>query len=160
MSAHTPHEELPRPQLLSTMLDTTAPDPSGEATVVQPESLSGSVIYRGRRRLSSFEFWLIGIVLIAYGLFWGGLIATTSLDSDAEVLLLILGAALVISFGVALMDAWLRSRTTLYTIYERRIEIQKGILSRKIATIWLYEIEDVSYSLPFLLRLTNNAEIT
>jgi uncharacterized membrane protein YdbT with pleckstrin-like domain len=48
---------------------------------------------------------------------------------------------------------------TRYRIYERRVDIESGVVKRGINSIWMYEVVDVSYQQPLFLLLTGTAQI-
>jgi tetratricopeptide (TPR) repeat protein len=66
----------------------------------------------------------------------------------------------VIGIGLLILIYLLiRSRTTNYTIYQRRIDYSNGILYRKQHSLWLYEIQDTWITrTPFNL-ITNDATV-
>ena len=58
------------------------------------------------------------------------------------------------------MLAFLRSRASRYTFFERRIDIAEGVLFRRFQSVWLYEIIDVEYSRGPLELLMATGRIT
>ena len=58
------------------------------------------------------------------------------------------------------VDAWLRSRATRYVVWQRRLDLQQGIVFRKEHSVWTYEIENVEFSRGFWLMLMRSGRIT
>lgn len=71
------------------------------------------------------------------------------------------------ALGIALLAAGIllglrplvASRMELYEVYERRIDVARGILSRRHASVWLFEITEVVLREPWRLTATGNAEV-
>ncbi len=100
----------------------------------------------------NFQFYLLGLVLIAGGL------AVVYLQPQASVAGYGLwGLALLIMFW-----KWLVIRTTQLTLTSQRLSVREGVLSRRRHDIELYRVKDTSLEEPLLLRLVSlgNIEIT
>jgi tetratricopeptide (TPR) repeat protein len=69
------------------------------------------------------------------------------------------GYALVAIGLVLILHSFLAARLTTYEVYERRIEVTKGVLNRRRLSAWLYEIADVELRQSPMLTLTRNAEV-
>lgn len=107
-------------------------DKGSIADVLGPNrQMAGPLLYEGRRRARSFS-WLISL---------------TGVTLVAAVIGVLIVPVSIVLFGIlfVLMSAFtmVSSITTTYSVYERRIDFQSGILSRKKRSLWLYEIEDV-----------------
>lgn len=79
-------------------------------------------------------------------------------DSTAGVLAVV-GLVAMAGAVMLIVHALLWAVTTRYRIYERRIDITTGITSRITASVWLYEITDLSYVQPLSLLVVNTAGI-
>lgn len=66
---------------------------------------------------------------------------------------------MIIIFLPTFVDLILRSVTTKYDIYERRIDIRKGILFHTHISIWLFEIVNIKLSKNPVDLLTRNSRI-
>jgi len=58
-----------------------------------------------------------------------------------------------------LFVVYLRHRTTRYRITRRRIEFERGILSKRVDSLELWRVLDVSYSQTLLDRILGNATL-
>lgn len=84
-------------------------------------------------------------------------VETTSAVLDRIVL--VTGIA-VLALGIGLFILpFLAAPSTHYEVYERRIDIRKGVLNRRRFSAWLYEILDVELRQTPFLTLTRNAEV-
>lgn len=80
--------------------------------------------------------------------------------SDAfDVIYLVLAIGLVVAAGVMTAHAVVASSTTHYAVYERRIDVTKGVLFRRRFDAWLFRITDTEFRQTPLLALSRNAEI-
>lgn len=128
--------------------------PASETAVFksEPSEGPGEILYKANhRRISSFTTHciLIGLLL------GGGLLLYIVHNSPSALALLFLAIGVFI-----LIDVVLRSRFTKYILYERRIDIKKGILFRDHSSVWLYEITGISFSRNPLNVVTGDSRIT
>jgi tetratricopeptide (TPR) repeat protein len=118
-----------------------------------PSTVSGNLIYKGYRRISSFSgtFVLMAICLLGSFIFW-------VISGFSEYVVAV--AWVLTSLSVLL---WLyllvKSRTTKYSVYEHRIDFKNGIFSKHERSLWIYQIEDTSLTRSFLNLLTNDAVV-
>ncbi len=74
---------------------------------------------------------------------------------------LLIGAAVALLLLAAVMvaHALIASPLTRYDVYERRIDVEKGLLFRQQLSGWLYEIVDVELRQSPMMTLSRNAEV-
>ena len=95
------------------------------------------VIYEGRPSWRSIlSFYIMGVVLVAVAAALGLVIFTVA----AAV------AVGVAAFLLLLVVGWLRRLSTRYAITNRRLRIQRGILSRKSEEARIERVQNVSVS--------------
>lgn len=82
-----------------------------------------------------------------------------SLSQTFDTILVGTAVALVLLGVLLVLHAALASAATQYEVYERRIDVQQGVLNRRSLSVWLYEITDVELRQSPMLTLTGNAEI-
>ncbi len=109
---------------------------------------AGDLLLRRHRRMRSFSF----MFLSAIAAFLLAIVAGMTEGEDVAVVSLMVSGGLFVA-------AALRSALTVYTFYERRIDIQKGVLFRVQRSIWVYEIEDTSLTRSPLDLLTGDASV-
>jgi uncharacterized membrane protein YdbT with pleckstrin-like domain len=68
-------------------------------------------------------------------------------------------AALQLVPLIAILRAYLLTRTTKYTLTTERILLVSGILSRHTENLELYRVDDLKVDQPFFLRLVGRANI-
>lgn len=128
--------------------DTAAAPPvtraSGPALLRKP----GELLLRRHRRMRSFSVTVLAAIA-ARGL---TMVAGTTGGEDVAAVSLMVSVALFVA-------AALRSAFTVYTFYERRIDIKNGVLFRAQRSIWVYEIEDTSLTRSPLDLLTGDATV-
>jgi tetratricopeptide (TPR) repeat protein len=148
------------PRSLAEALDTPGAHagPFRETTL---QAMRGKQFADRRRVLRSYGGkWLIVAALVVTG------IVASSNGSDlqasnvggppagmAPVAPFLLAA--VISLGIAVA-----ALSTRYVLYERRLEISKGVLHRQRRYVWLYDVNDLTISRGPMMLLTNTAQIT
>jgi uncharacterized membrane protein YdbT with pleckstrin-like domain len=102
------------------------------------------VIYEGRPSWRSIlSFYIMGLVLVA---------VAAAIAAAAS------GGALAAGVGVAaflllLLVGWLKRMTTRYAITDRRLRIQRGLLSRKSEEARVERVQNVSVSQSLIERL-------
>lgn len=124
---------------------------SSEASVFTTESTEGpgEVLYQGNRRILSFiKHWTIILIILL------AMIAFFIFNNDSSFILGLVPMALVY------LDLFIRSKLTKYTIYEKRIDIARGILFRSHSSTWLYEITNILFSRKPLNIITGDSTIT
>jgi tetratricopeptide (TPR) repeat protein len=80
--------------------------------------------------------------------------------AQLDRLLEILAIAMPIIGTLLVIHARLAASRTSYAVYERRIDVEQGVLNRSLQSVWLYQIKDVRLLRPFYLNVTNNALIS
>lgn len=84
-------------------------------------------------------------------------VAATS--SVLDIALVIAAIALSVLAVLLVVHAILAAGMTRYDVYQRRIDVARGVLNRRRISVWLYEITDVQLRQPVWLTLTGNAEV-
>jgi uncharacterized membrane protein YdbT with pleckstrin-like domain len=102
------------------------------------------VIYEGRPSWRSIlSFYIMGLVLVAVAA------AIAAVASDAA-----LAAGVGVgAFLLLLLVGWLKRMTTRYAITDRRLRIQRGLLSRKSEEARIERVQNVSVSQSLVERL-------
>lgn len=143
----------PKPGTLAQILDSNMREGVPERS---EEQAPGDVLWAGRRRVLSCmaqpSAWT-WIVALACGASLGVAVASGQPGSLAA-------AAVMVALALDLPSYFLRSATTTYTVYERRIDIRQGIFVRRERSVWLYDVENVEYTRSFWEMLTGDATIT
>ena len=102
------------------------------------------VIYEGRPSWRSIlGFYIMGLVLVAVAAAIGYFVQDATLAA-------IVGAAALL---LLLLVGWLRRLSTRYAITDRRLRIQRGILSRKSEETRVERVQNVSVSQSLLERI-------
>lgn len=65
----------------------------------------------------------------------------------------------VITIGIAALIFWIRRASNRYRVTTRRIEYEKGLLSKRTDNLELYRIRDLAVVRPFFQRLVGTANI-
>lgn len=79
--------------------------------------------------------------------------------SQADGILDVAGVLLVVLGIVVVLWAVLGALATRYDIYRHHFDVTRGILSRRTDTMWLYEVDDVTFEQPIWLLVTGNARV-
>ena len=84
---------------------------------------------------------------------------SAALADVLDRILVVLGFALGALGLLLVIRSIIASRVTRYDIFERRIDVARGVMNRHRDSAWLFEIQDVRLRQPPWLTLTRNAEI-
>ncbi|MGH9112434.1 MAG: tetratricopeptide repeat protein [Acidimicrobiales bacterium] len=76
-----------------------------------------------------------------------------------DTILIGIAVALVVLAAALVVHAILAAAHTEYEVYERRIDVKRGVLDRRRMSAWLYEIVDVELRQTPMLTLSDNAEV-
>jgi tetratricopeptide (TPR) repeat protein len=132
--------------------------PSSPASI--DKKYPGQLLLRCRRKTRSFSFlWLLFVIcgstlpLATVG----ALVAGRGKNNDPFLYAFFMSLYIGIPVGIILL--W-KSVSTMYEIYEKRIDIAHGVLHRTRRYMWLFEIEDLIYSQNPANLLTSDAKIT
>lgn len=153
------------------LAESNSPNPplaeSLDKSDISPEEMRGALKVEWRRRATSYlRLWLGGLLAL------GGLVLllagvphaigySPSFYSVSNLHVYLTWAfALLLVIGLIMMvDAVLSAIYTRYTIYERRIDLATGVISRRQNPIWLYDITSIEFRQTPLLTLTFTASI-
>jgi uncharacterized membrane protein YdbT with pleckstrin-like domain len=103
------------------------------------------VIYEGRPSWRSIlGFYIVGLVLVVIA----GVIAKFALDSTGSAV-----AVAAVAFLVLLLVGWLKRVSTRYSITDRRLRIQRGIIARKVEEARVDRVQNVTVSQGILERI-------
>ncbi len=61
--------------------------------------------------------------------------------------------------ALLLLKALLSTATTRYDIYERRVDVTRGILIRRHIAVWFYDVTDIEYQQSLLMILLNTGSV-
>jgi hypothetical protein len=151
---------LPRPSTLAKILDT------GDAE--QQHTLPGELRHKGHRGLLSHRsMWVGGLVLLLLPLLkFGQRQAGNAIPSGGVSAVgggarpFVIAQLGVLAIAVALiLVAVLSAVLTRYTVWERRIDIQRGVLNRSRRSVWLYDINDIQMIQTPLLLLAGTGKL-
>jgi membrane protein YdbS with pleckstrin-like domain len=144
-----------RKPTLAQELDSEAPVDAGR--------LPGKLIWRGHRRLLSHKRLYIGVLsllaAIAAARAHSAISASQGALAPAEAVLRGSQDAYLILAIVGILGAILSQALTHYTVYERRVDISRGVLFRKHQMIWLYEVLDIELVQSPLLMLAGTGTL-
>lgn len=158
------------PATLDTLAGVLAAGPVG----IDPETLRGAFRYRRHRALLSHRRLFAGAGLLAVWpvlyLLERSLRAAREQDAaaaveltaarDATLRVLDMAQPVVLLAAVAAIVAALLSRHfTTYTVYQRHIDVSRGLLYRQHRTVWLYSLIDVQVVQDPLLVLTGTGTL-
>jgi uncharacterized membrane protein YdbT with pleckstrin-like domain len=103
------------------------------------------VIYEGRPSWRSIlGFYIMGLVLAVIA----AVIAKFALDSTGSAI-----AVGAVAFLIVLLVGWLKRVSTRYSITDRRLRIQRGIISRKVEEARVDRVQNVTVSQGVLERI-------
>jgi membrane protein YdbS with pleckstrin-like domain len=123
---------------------------------VDADRLPGNLIRRGHRRLLSHKRLYIGAIalLVAIAAAKTNSAASAAYGSPAPLSAALRGSQLA-SLGLAvccILGAFLSQALTHYEVYERRVDISRGVLFRKRQMVWLYDVLDIElFQTPILM---------
>jgi hypothetical protein len=123
---------------------------------IDANHLPGKLLLRGHRRLLSHKRLLIGLLALSTA-FVAARDRSEIPPSDAASMAARSGlqGLLVVSLILAILcilGAVLSQALTHYEVYERRVDITRGVLFRKRQLIWLYDILDIElFQTPMLM---------
>lgn len=83
----------------------------------------------------------------------------TALADRIDSGLLVTAGILIVLGLLLLIRSLIAAPLTRYDLYQRRIDITRGVLNRHHTSAWLFEIQDVRLRQPPWLTLSRNAEI-
>lgn len=135
------------------------PPPAARAQAQAPQGSTGGpsadILYKGvRKHSASIPGYVKWIVVGAIGSTLGVLLG--KIDFFAQFPLWVLGFV-----GVpGLIGTYLRHITTKYTLSLRRVESERGIISKSVDSLELWRVLDVRYEQSLFDRMTGNATIT
>jgi membrane protein YdbS with pleckstrin-like domain len=134
-------------------------DPAESLTTGDPETARAyagkELLSRCRRMRSCSGLFILQQMSMAAAILFGFAAAGSPHDRDLPSLV----AAAVVTCLFLTIVLVAKSITTRYTIFERRIDIESGILFRKRRSVWIYEVEDTSLSRSLLNLLTGDARL-
>ncbi len=123
---------------------------------IDANHLPGKLLLRGHRRLFSHKRLLIGLL----ALFTAFVAATdrSAIPSSSTASMAarsglqeLLVASLILAI-LCILGAVLSQALTHYEVYERRVDITRGVLFRKRQLIWLYDVLDIElFQTPMLM---------
>jgi len=106
-----------------------------------------------RAILSFYLKGLLGVLVIALLVGLGTRIANGDVDTGLVVIVAVVGVAIVVLAG------FIKRVTTHYTITNRRLHIQRGIISRDIQETRLERVQNVNYNQSPLERLLQVGDV-
>jgi uncharacterized membrane protein YdbT with pleckstrin-like domain len=65
----------------------------------------------------------------------------------------------VVTLGIGYLVYLVRSRSTLYTLTNQRVQIEEGLFSKVQRSVELYRIDDFDVHRPFLMRVLGHAQL-
>lgn len=85
--------------------------------------------------------------------------SAANVGSAVEALATFAAVGLVVAGVLLLVHAVLSSHATHYAVYQHRIDVMRGVVRRRLDSVRLYEVTDVSYRQPLWLRCTGDAAL-
>jgi uncharacterized membrane protein YdbT with pleckstrin-like domain len=142
------------------------PSPAGTAPIAEP------VVPRHERtlwhgtsspKLLAPHLFAIGVVLIAVPVFFRFFASTMPDEERAASMRIfgwwILGIALLLQL-IALLVAWMRLRSTSYTVTNQRVLIEQGVFTKSVDEIDLRYIDDSQFVQTFVERILGIGNVT
>ena len=138
--------------------NTSQPVPPSDDRPHRPADDREEVYYHGspqlRGEVGPMILWgFVGIVLIAIPFVW------RALAKDHVFPPWWLTLALILLGLVCFVVPWVRTKMVRYRISNYRIDYERGLLSRRIDTLELWHVEDISFQQTLLDRLMGVGDI-
>jgi len=106
-----------------------------------------------RSIISYYIKGLFGVLVIAFLVGLGTRIANGDVDTGLVIIVAVVGVAIVILAG------FIKRITTHYTITNRRLHIQRGIIARDIQETRLERVQNVNYNQSLLERILQVGDV-
>src|SRR3954462_1388116 len=135
-----------------------ATTPAADDRPHRPADDREEVYYQGspqlRGEVGPVMLWsFVGIVLIAIPFLW------RALNREHTMPPWWLTLALIVVALICFIIPWLRTKMVRYRISNYRIDYERGLLSRRIDTLELWHVEDISFNQSLLDRLMGVGDI-
>lgn len=144
---------LEHPRTLARTLAELVEDPAR----AKAEGTGGRHLFTRRRKIRSYPLSLLlasVFFLMAYFREWPTYYFVEELIYFQRSWIVYVSSQSLALIGVALLIlTFIRAKSTSYAFYEFRIDLESGILSRRHETIYISDIENVTFRAPFLLTL-------
>jgi uncharacterized membrane protein YdbT with pleckstrin-like domain len=143
------------------------PSPAGTAPIASPAHVSKKeeTLWKGTPSTLLLAGYVVGIVLVLVVIpFLAHFFASTMPDLERAATMVsfgwiaALGLALVLL--IAFLVAWIRIRSTQYTITNQRVLIERGIFSKSVDEIDLRYVDDSSFTQSLLDRILGIGSVT
>lgn len=129
------------------------PLPHREADDTEQVYFHGSPLLRAE--LATGWFWvLLGLIIIAIPITWGILAKE---GSGPLWWMYLIGAVVGL---IVLLIPWIKTKSVAYKITNYRIDIERGIIARRINTMELWHVDDINLDQGVLERLLGVGTIT
>jgi uncharacterized membrane protein YdbT with pleckstrin-like domain len=111
-------------------------------------------VLRRRTSLRSFAGLYVGLAVIAVVVWVGGFASGLQVPPA----LIVLAGLVPLLVGIAY--AWIVARTTEYRLFEESLEVESGVLSRRIENLQLFRVRDLGLHQSLLARLLGIGDVT
>ena len=134
--------------------------PSGAGAPAVPPATDAIPIFGGTPSWKA-RFWsYVGAMLvIVLGIAVGATLPVVAASSVNWTIALIVGSVIVVAGGVWWLALDLMRRSIRYKITTRTIDVESGVLSKRIETLQLWKIRDLEFNQSCLDRMLNVATI-
>lgn len=132
---------------------------------LSPTELRGELRAVMHRRVTSYARLWAGMAVLAFTPLYYLAVReqldpnSSNYNPDQVTPIRVTIGGLVLLVIMFLLSAVIASRFAKCSVYERRIDVQKGVLSQSKDPVWLYDISGIDMRRPPLLTLTRTARI-
>jgi len=120
----------------------------------QGEITPGRLLFDGRQRKRFMVHWFLMAIPFALLMAFFAMNAANPTDIYGALLI-----GVLYSLPIVFIFLLIKTRSHSCQIYERRIDYQQGFFFRNTDSLWLYELTNVSFQQPLLLRIFRTAKI-
>lgn len=142
---------MPDPQATSAAPPPQAQPPAGSSPQQAPDEVFYEGIAKHSANIGTYLMW-VGVCVLG-GVLAYGLLQLDALRDKPMWLLALVGTPM-------LLWAYLTHISTRFKITRRRVEFQKGVVTRRLDSLELWRVLDVRYEQSILDRIFDNAKIT
>ena len=142
---------MPDPQATSAAPPPQAQPPAGSSPSQAIDEVYFEGIAKHSANIGTYLMW-VGVCILGGAIAYG-LLQIQALSDKPLWLLALVGTPM-------LLWAYLKHISTRYKVSRRRVELQRGVITRRLDSLELWRVLDVRYEQSILDRIFDNAKIT